>query len=211
MQQKDPLHAPRPWQNPLRPLHPWQDPWMQQQDSVSKFQTVTKHLYSTPAVLARSSPATTGVAPKQFHGKLLDWCGNQGGNAMLMAGLDSSLNVTVLDLPTQCAKAKVAIEQARPRGGAGVLRAVAASQCAVAALLRAVGARGRARGSPRCARVAPTCIGCWTRAGGAQLASRHAAGRPPRRVVQADGHVRRGHDDPHHPRVVGGPSQGNGK
>jgi len=44
--------------------------------------------------------------------QLLDWCGNTGGNAMLLANLEPTLNVTMLDLPAQCAKADVSINAA---------------------------------------------------------------------------------------------------
>eukprot|EP00966_Prymnesium_polylepis_P073552 1707300-Prymnesium_polylepis.1 len=86
------------------------DPWMQQQDSQGRFDRILTTLYSTDAVRNRSSGGASGAAssrsgtsttPGRFNGRLLDWCGNTGGNAIMMAQRDPTLNVTVFDLPTQ--------------------------------------------------------------------------------------------------------------
>eukprot|EP00966_Prymnesium_polylepis_P268222 6196388-Prymnesium_polylepis.2 len=106
------------------------DPWMQQQDGPKKYLDMVKLLYGTPAVFERNdmSARTLTFAQKSsdadpydwrageggvphFHGKMLDWCGNTGGNAIKLAKHDSTLNITVLDLPSQCAKAQLAIEK----------------------------------------------------------------------------------------------------
>jgi hypothetical protein len=106
------------------------DPWMQQLDGPQKFLQISKLLYGTPAVLERNgdldaqsqTPVNNEAADPRdymagqgglpfFHGKLLDWCGNTGGNAIRLAKRDPTLNITVLDLPAQCEKARDAITE----------------------------------------------------------------------------------------------------
>ena len=109
------------------------DPWMQQQDEdPRKFSGV---LHQAAPLLLHDGYMTVTWSYMELHGvtwwshtdvrhqaarlrsasgattmpaRVLDWCGNTGGNALIMAQMNRALNITVLDLPTQCAKADAA-------------------------------------------------------------------------------------------------------
>ena len=79
--------------------------WMQQQDEdPAKFTSVLEQIKKL-----------RGSKGERFHARVLDWCGNTGGNALIMAQKNPSLNITVLDLPTQCAQADAAFAVVRAR------------------------------------------------------------------------------------------------
>lgn len=74
------------------------DPWMDAFNSllVQEIQFV----YEMPTVVLR-----IGEGSKNFNGRMLDWCGNDGTNAIRLAKMDPTMQLTVLDLPSQVAKA----------------------------------------------------------------------------------------------------------
>jgi len=94
------------------------DPFMQLFDDPTKYEDVQKILYyALPALrgkLMRKEMSTLMASQSEhrFNGRVLDWCGNTGGNAIELASRDPTLNITVLDLPAQCEKAQTNIQNA---------------------------------------------------------------------------------------------------
>lgn len=79
------------------------DPWMSNHhEDISKQMSF---IYQMPTVEAR-----IGKHSKRFDGTVLDWCGNTGSNSIQLAKMDPTMKLTVLDLPTQVAKAEIAIK-----------------------------------------------------------------------------------------------------
>jgi SAM-dependent methyltransferase len=81
------------------------DPWMDLRST--HLAERLSFIYKTPSVVARS-----GSNSKSFNGRVLDWCGNDGKNAIRLAKSDPTMQLTVLDLPAQVAKAAAYIEEA---------------------------------------------------------------------------------------------------
>merc|ERR1711998_263606 len=93
-----------------RATHPeiarWWDPWM---DSFNDASAIRQRL-SRLCHFKRQEPQTKGLC--QLSGRVLEWCGNDGKNAIRLAQLDETLNITLIDLPQQVAKANQRIAEA---------------------------------------------------------------------------------------------------
>jgi hypothetical protein len=79
------------------------DKWMSLHDG-----NISSHLsfiYELPSVGKRIGKGSTN-----FNGHVLDWCGNTGVNSIDLALSDPTMKLTVLDLPSQVAKAQESIE-----------------------------------------------------------------------------------------------------
>lgn len=81
------------------------DPWMDLRST--KLAERFSFIYKLPSVVARG-----GSDSKLFNGRVLDWCGNDGKNAIRLARSDPTMRLTVLDLPAQVTKAAAAIKEA---------------------------------------------------------------------------------------------------
>jgi len=81
------------------------DPWMDSHNG--DIAQRMAFIYQLPSVVARIGENSTS-----FKGHVLDWCGNDGKNAIKLAKNDPTMRLTVLDLPAQVAKAAHNIEAA---------------------------------------------------------------------------------------------------